>query len=147
MNEELAKAIAFLYGTFHKADDIAGQKAYALILKDIPADILNEAIGYFTNEQKWLPSAAEVKEKAREIWTHRTHLAKEAAWQEIAEFASGGPFPKSELGKKIIKVCGAEFLKENKNDIGFIRGYYSLYAKDADFVLPVHNIVKSLGVQ
>lgn len=147
MNKELAEAIAFLYGVFHKADDIAGQKAYALILKDVPADILNEVIYFFANSQKWLPSAAELKDKAREIWNHRMYVAKELAWKEIAEYVAGGPYPQSELGKKIFKVCGAKFLKENKDDIGFVRGYYSLYSKDADFVLPVKNVVKSIGAK
>ena len=74
-------------------DDMPGTaKAYAMELKDIPADALQAAARTLVTTSKWFPSLAELRQTALDIMLNKRGLPSAMeAWEELIRMGDGSP--------------------------------------------------------
>lgn len=143
VDEEQQKAIAMLsiyYGNF----DATKAEGYQQALADIPADILKATIWALINTAKFLPTVAEIREKAREIkriangeTQHSAGMAWEAVRQAIQKV--GGyriPTFEDEICAKVVKQIGWTNICMTPNDmVTALRAQFTkMYDREAERV-------------
>lgn len=113
VNEEQQKAIAML-SIYYSNFDTVKARGYQQALADIPVDILNATIWALINTSKFLPTVAEIREKAREVKRLAGGQAENnagVAWEAVCNAIRkvGGyrlPTFKDEICAKVVRQIG-----------------------------------------
>lgn len=85
MNNKTTQILATMFAAYDKADNDKQLAAYAMMLKDIPVQVLMKACHKLMLESKFLPAISEVIQACRIITGEINPEARERTWAEAWE--------------------------------------------------------------